>query len=72
MGRIYFPGNDGSQNMLIYQPPLDTLELKSNKGTGYGVSWKSKGVYNSKLKRLYIILSNDLLDVEQNNYLTEL
>ena len=54
MGRIYFPGNDGSQNMLIYQPPLDMLELKSNKGTGYGVSWKSKGVYNSKLKRLYI------------------
>ena len=28
LGRIYFSSNDGSQNTFVYQPPLDTLELK--------------------------------------------
>ena len=34
---------------LVYQPTLNTLELKNDKGTDYVVSWKSNGVYNSKL-----------------------
>ena len=28
LGRIYFTSNDGSQNTSVYQPTLDTLELK--------------------------------------------
>ena len=38
---------------LFFQPTLDTLELKKDKGTDYILSWKSNGVYNSKLKPLY-------------------
>ena len=39
--------------MFVYQPTLDTLELKKGKGTDYVLRWKSKGVYTSKLKPLY-------------------
>ena len=28
LGRMYFTSNDGSQNTFVYQPTLDTLELK--------------------------------------------
>ena len=50
---MYFTSDDGSQNMFVYQPTLDTLELKKDKGTDYVLSWRSKGVYNSKLKPLH-------------------
>ena len=40
LGRIYFKINDGSQNTFVYQPALDTLELKKDKGTDYVLSWK--------------------------------
>ena len=30
LGRIYFISNDGSQNTFVYQPTLDTLELKKD------------------------------------------
>ena len=37
---------------LFINSTLDTLELKKkDKDTDYIFSWKSKGVYNSKLKR---------------------
>ena len=49
---MYFISNGGSQNMFVYQPTLDKLELKKNKGTDYVLSWKSNGIYNSKLKPL--------------------
>ena len=45
----YFFGDDGFQNMFVYQPKLDILELKKDKGTNYVLSWKSKGLYNIKL-----------------------
>ena len=35
IGRIYFTSNDGSQNTIAYQPALDTLELKKDKGADY-------------------------------------
>ena len=44
LGKNFF-GDDGSQNMFIYQPKLSTLELKKDKDTNYVFSWKSKGVY---------------------------
>ena len=87
LGRICFKSNDGSQNTFFYQPTLDTLELNKNKGTDYVLSWKSKGVFNSKLKPLYtaflcginiseyrigIKLDKKPLPVEQNNYLRNL
>ena len=39
--------------MFLYQPTLDALELKKDKGTDYVLSWKSKRLYTSKHKRLY-------------------
>ena len=42
LGRIYFTSIDKSQNTFIYQPILDTLEFKTDKGTDSVLSWKSK------------------------------
>ena len=39
IGRIYFTSNDGSQNTIAYQPALDTLELKKDKGADYFYSY---------------------------------
>ena len=50
---MYSTSDDGSQNMIVYQPTLHTLELKKEKAIDYVVSWKSRGVYTSKLKSLY-------------------
>ena len=47
LGRMYFTSNDGSQNKFVYQPTLDTLELKKVKRNDYVLIWKSNGVYNS-------------------------
>ena len=67
---------------FVYQPTLDALVLRKDKGADYVLSWKSKGVYNSKLKSLYtaflhsiklfehkigIKCDKDLLAAEQNN-----
>ena len=54
LGRIYFTRNDGSQNTFVYQPTLDTLELKKDKGSDYVLSSKSKRVFNYKFKPSYI------------------
>ena len=39
--------------MFVYQPTLDMLELKKDKGTNYVLSWKSEGVHTSKFQPLY-------------------
>ena len=49
---MYFTSNDGSQDTFVYQLTLDLLELKKDKGTDYVLSWKSNGVYNSKIMPL--------------------
>ena len=88
LGRMFFTSNDGSQNSFVYQLPLDTFELKKKiKGTDYVLIWKSKGLFNYKLKplhnaflhsiklskyRLAIKFDKDHLAVEQNNYLTKI
>ena len=71
----------------IYKSTLDTLELRKDKGIGYVLSWKSKGVCNSKLKQLYnaflhniklsrykvrIKFYKDPLAVKQNNHTTKI
>ena len=53
--------------MFVYQPTLDTLELKKDKDMDYVLSWKSNGLY-----RMGIKYDKDLLAVEQNNYLTNI
>ena len=69
--------------MFVFQPTLDTLELKKDKCTDYVLSYKSKAVFNSKLKplrtaffnnikfseyRIVIKFDKDPLAVEQDNY----
>ena len=39
--------------MFVYQPAFNVIELKNDEGTEYIVSWKSNGIYNSKLIALY-------------------
>ena len=84
---MYFTSNDGSQKTFVYQPTLDVLESKKGKGIDYVLSWRSNGVYDSKLKLLYTaflhiaILSGyrtgtkfdkGRLAIEQDNYLTKI
>ena len=73
---------------LFINSTLDTLELKKkDKDTDYIFSWKSKGVYNSKLKRWYtaflhslklsghkmgIKFDKDPLAIEQSNYASKI
>ena len=39
--------------MFVYQLTFNMLELKKDKGTEYIISYKSKGVYNSKFIALH-------------------
>ena len=55
IGRVYFTSNDGSQITFVYQPALDSLELKKVKGTDYVLSWKSSGLFNYKLEPSYTV-----------------
>ena len=55
LSRMFFTSNDGSQNTFVYQPTLETLELRKCKGTDYVLSWKSNAASNSKLKPLYTV-----------------
>ena len=79
----YFFGDDVFQNMFVYQPTFNMLELKEDKGTDYVISWKSKGLLESKLLSLNVVFlpnikyfgykigrqfHNTPLVVEQNNY----
>ena len=73
--------------MFVYQSTLDTLELKKDRGIDYVFSWKSKGIYTSKLKpfctaylrsikvagyKVRKVFDKDPLAVEQNNYETKI
>ena len=84
LGKIYFTSNDRSQNTFVYQ---HLFNKKKDQIIDYVLSWKSKGVYNSKSKPLYtafvhsiklseykigIKFHKDPLAVEQNNYLTKI
>ena len=46
--------------IFFYQPALDTLDFKKDKGTDYILSWKTKGVYTSKLKPFYTALLDSI------------
>ena len=86
LGRMYFT-SDGSQNKFVYQPTFNVLELKIDKGTKYGIGWKSKRLFNSKLvalhgaflsnikyfgKKIGMQFNNTPLVEEQNNYASKI
>ena len=73
--------------MFVYQPVFSMLEYKEKLGTEYITSWKSKGVYNTKLipiknyslpnikyfkYKIEIQFNNTPLVVEQNNYASKI
>ena len=62
LGRIYIKSSDRSQNIFVYQPTHDTSDLKKEKITDYILSWKSKGLYNSKL--LFYYITQNFLNIE--------
>ena len=79
--------NYRSPNTFVYQATLDTLELIKDKDTDYNFSKKSKIVFHSKLKPLYIAFLHSIkfsehcteikfykkpLAVEENNYLRKI
>ena len=41
--------------MFVYQPTFNVLELEVDKYTEYIIGWKSKGLYNSKLRALHSV-----------------
>ena len=38
----FFLSDDGSLKTFVYQPTLDSLELKRDKGTDYVLIWETK------------------------------
>ena len=74
---MYFTSNDGLSTNTWY------VRIKKDRSTVYVLKWKSKRIYNSKLKSLYtaflhsiklseyrmvIKIDKDPLAVERNNY----
>ena len=53
MGRIIFKVDDGSQNMFIYQPTFDNINVKETNNEYNVYAWKSKGIYSTELKPLH-------------------
>ena len=73
--------------MFVYQPTVNKLEFKKDKGTDYIFSWKSRGEFTFKRKPLYAgflrskklseykvrtKFEKDCLALEQNNYGTKI
>ena len=80
----YFQGNnlfgdDGfQQNMFVYQPTVNTLELINDKNTEYVTGWKSKAFFKSKLLPLHGAFFPDIkyfghkIAIKFNNILIQL
>ena len=86
LGRIFLQVMTELKTHLLINQHL-ILELKKDKGIDYGLSWKSNGVHNSKLKPLHtaflhsvklsgysmrIKFDKDPLAIEQKDYLTKI
>ena len=48
-----FLGDDGFQNMIVYQSTVNMLKLKLDKGTEYFTGWNSKHLFEWKLLPLH-------------------
>ena len=53
IGRMYLRSDHECQNLFVKQPIFNMSGLKKYKSTEYFIRWKTKGVYNSKLKELH-------------------
>ena len=51
---MHFRSDDRYQNLFVYPPTFNVLDLKIAKGTEYVIGWKSKGVYSSKLIAVHV------------------
>ena len=86
LGKILFDDDD-FQNIFVYQPTFNTLELKKDKSTKHVIGWKSKGLVKSKILPLHdtflpnikyfglktgIQFNTTTLVLEQNNYTTKI
>ena len=49
----YFLGDDGFENLFLYQSNCSRLQLKKDKGIDYAISSKSEGVYSYILSPQY-------------------
>ena len=49
---------------LFINQTLDTLQVKKDKRGDYVLSWKSKGVFNSKLKPIHTVFLHNFLNIE--------
>ena len=66
-GVIFFlPGDDGYKNTFLYQPTPWYIRIKKREmNLLYPFHWKSKGVYNYKLKSVYTAF---LLNIKLSGY----
>ena len=46
-------GDDGSQNMFVYQSTFGMLQLQKDNDIGYVPGWEWKGVYSSTFSLIY-------------------
>ena len=58
--------------MFVYQPPLDTLELKKDKSTDYVLSWNQREYLILNLSHDILLSWKEPLAMEQNNYFTKI
>ena len=83
LGRLYFTSNDGSQMMLIYQTTFTTINTR----TEYIISWRSKGLYTTKLtpintdilpnivyfnRKIALKLNSTPLILDRNSYIAKI
>ena len=84
---MYFFDNDGFQNMFVYQPTLNILQIKYEMTFENVISWKSKRINTTNLKPLHgaflpqlrydarkicVHVTKSPLVVEQNNHSTKI
>ena len=84
LDKIFF-GLDGFQNMFVYQPKFNTIDVKQANNE-YVSAWNSKGIYSFNLVSLHDLAStikffehksalkfnNSVLVVQQNNNVTKI
>ena len=83
---MLFTGSDGLQNMFVYQPTFNNINIKQVSNEYDVYAWNPKGIYNFEHKALHdhatviiyspykIVLrsNNSVLTIAQNNYKTKI
>ena len=86
LGRLYFTSNDGSQMMFVYQTTFTTNKYHNTR-TEYIISWRSKGLYTTKLapintdilhnivyfnRKIALKLNSTPLILDRNSYIAKI